>query len=320
MESSCALISPTESEDPKSSPLESSFTFDSKPSSSSSLEDYRTVVSNDRNISVVKTLIRDEKKPHHAAFDTKRYFQVDLEYNSLILSGQKPRRTKKIAVKKPSQYMDHSVLSHNLRFLIIPTSPTRRQDFYEKPDYFRDVVSDAEDDDSDDYAKDGQEDNPMTFKRPRRGERRSTSSLESREKHSVTGSESTIDYGIADMTSQISASSTSRAKKKACSSRQKNYPKKSSEGKKTTVKTGLDTLFRKHIATLVKYRVEHGDYDVPSKYPPNQPLSNWVANITYSYNLIKRGYPGTIRLSEDRMKMLKDIGYEFKDMNVRIKR
>lgn len=61
---------------------------------------------------------------------------------------------------------------------------------------------------------------------------------------------------------------------------------------------------------LKVFRDEFGHCDVPYTYPPNQPLSNWCANLRYSYGQVVKGLTPTIKMTEERIDQLRQVGFD----------
>lgn len=225
-------------------------------------------------------------------------------------NNQKRKRWKKLAKKKPRVF-GNEVLTNSRKYLTVPPSPADRQDFYIKPNYYdngnNDFTRMISEYDRQDLSFEG-ESSKRTTRRSDRSASSSSSSSSSPVALACNEKEEPSTTSPSSMNSNQSSKSLSTVKSK-----------KTTMDKVSNYKTHIDAQFAKHIAALRDYKNKHGDFNIPSTYPPNQPLSNWVGNINYSYNLIKRGYNGTIRLSKDRLDMLKEIGYVFKDMNVHTK-
>jgi len=69
--------------------------------------------------------------------------------------------------------------------------------------------------------------------------------------------------------------------------------------------------FEQRLEDLKMFQEEHGHCIVPYTYAKNQPLSNWCSNIRYSYGLVERGLNPTIKMTEERINALRDIGFDF---------
>jgi hypothetical protein len=65
----------------------------------------------------------------------------------------------------------------------------------------------------------------------------------------------------------------------------------------------LETLWEDMFATLAEFKKVHGHCDVPSRWPENLSLANWVGTQRIARN------KGTI--TEDRIKRLDDLGFEW---------
>jgi len=74
-----------------------------------------------------------------------------------------------------------------------------------------------------------------------------------------------------------------------------------------------DAKWMQRLDELYKYKEEHGDALVPSKYPDNPTLSNWVASQRAQYKLYKKG--GKTNLTERRLTLLMEAGFSFSGVN-----
>jgi hypothetical protein len=74
-----------------------------------------------------------------------------------------------------------------------------------------------------------------------------------------------------------------------------------------------DAKWMQRLDELHKYKEDHGDFLVPSNYPDNPSLSNWVASQRAQYKLYKKG--GKTNLTERRLKILMDAGFSFSCVN-----
>ena len=70
-----------------------------------------------------------------------------------------------------------------------------------------------------------------------------------------------------------------------------------------------DAKWMQRLDELHKYKDDHGDCLVPSNFPDNPTLSNWVASQRAQYKLYKKG--GKTNLNERRLKLLMDAGFSF---------
>jgi hypothetical protein len=93
-------------------------------------------------------------------------------------------------------------------------------------------------------------------------------------------------------------------------------PKSKSKPRPTQSKAKLMSSFDQHIDELRKFKEEHGHCMVPKPYKPNRSLSNWISNLNYSYSLSLKGLPVTIKLSQERLDKLSELGFEFTLMDV----
>eukprot|EP00986_Skeletonema_menzelii_P011612 scaffold6046_cov158-Skeletonema_menzelii.AAC.16 len=74
-----------------------------------------------------------------------------------------------------------------------------------------------------------------------------------------------------------------------------------------------DAKWMQRLDELFKYKQDHGDFIVPSNYPDNPTLSNWVASQRAQYKLYKKGEK--TNLTERRLKILMDAGFSFSGVN-----
>ena len=65
----------------------------------------------------------------------------------------------------------------------------------------------------------------------------------------------------------------------------------------------IEFVWEKRFAALKEYKNNHGDCNVPSDWPENKQLENWVRTQRTSY---RKG-----KLSDDRIKRLEDLGFEW---------
>lgn len=96
-------------------------------------------------------------------------------------------------------------------------------------------------------------------------------------------------------------------------------PKSVTTSKSTPNKNKLMSSFDLHIKELRKFRDQYGHCRVPKPYKQNLSLSNWISNLNYSRSLSLKGLPATIKLSEDRLEKLSELGFEFTHMEVGIR-
>lgn len=265
------------------------------------------------SLSIDSNLVHDDNSGNHVAIVTLSTVENnDSIWNTHEQSDnhQKRKRWKKPAKKKPRVF-GNEVLTNSRKYLTVPPSPADRQDFYIKPNYYdngnNDFMMMLSNNDRRGLSFEGESSKRTT----RRSDRSSSSSSSS--------SSSPVALACSEKEEPSTASPSSLNSNRSSKSSSTVKSKKKTMGKVSNYKSHIDAQFAKHIAALRDYKTKHGDFNIPSTYPPNQPLSNWVGNINYSYNLIKRGYNGTIRLSKDRLDMLNEIGYIFKDMNVHTK-
>ena len=78
-----------------------------------------------------------------------------------------------------------------------------------------------------------------------------------------------------------------------------------------------DAKWLQKLDVLLQYKKRHGDFLVPSNYPEDPTLSNWVASQRAQYKLYKQGKKS--HMTERRLKILTDAGFPFSVNAVRQK-
>jgi len=73
--------------------------------------------------------------------------------------------------------------------------------------------------------------------------------------------------------------------------------------------------FDQRLDDLKRFKINHGHCEVPYTYKPNQQLSNWCSNLRYSYGVLLRGLAPPIKMTSERIKVLKAVGFVFKSSN-----
>ena len=76
------------------------------------------------------------------------------------------------------------------------------------------------------------------------------------------------------------------------------------------VKKRLRLPFDSHLEALWDYKRQYGHLNVSSK--ENKSLNNWISNVRVSFKRSQSGKTPLIKLTEDRMKKLASIGFDFK--------
>jgi hypothetical protein len=69
--------------------------------------------------------------------------------------------------------------------------------------------------------------------------------------------------------------------------------------------------FEDRLEELREYKAKHGDVHVSQKYKGNPSLGSWCANMRTAYRRKKEGKPTLFNISEERIKILEDMGFEF---------
>lgn len=64
-----------------------------------------------------------------------------------------------------------------------------------------------------------------------------------------------------------------------------------------------EKMWKRHLDELSEYGDKHGNFDVPTSYADNPKLAKWVENQRGSYN--------RNTLSQERIDLLKEIGFDF---------
>ena len=117
-------------------------------------------------------------------------------------------------------------------------------------------------------------------------------------------------HGTRSATKVSLLESASHAKPKSKSKSKKKKSKPSSTSTSST-KTKAKS-FDQRLEDLKVFTKEFGHSEVPYTYEPNQPLSNWVSNVRYSYGLVQKGLTPTIKMTKERIASLREIGFDFK--------
>lgn len=108
--------------------------------------------------------------------------------------------------------------------------------------------------------------------------------------------------------------------------------KKIHTGKKTTVNMCQDRIdrldeigfewqhncdgtFEKRCRELIAFIEEFGHCYIPTRYPANLSLGTWCNHIRTSYNNIQKGLKTTVKLCQDRMTRLEEIGFQWRALN-----
>eukprot|EP00804_Cyclotella_cryptica_P031119 CCRYP_011732-RA/>CCRYP_011732-RA protein AED:0.03 eAED:0.03 QI:459/1/1/1/0.66/0.5/4/77/1122 len=79
-----------------------------------------------------------------------------------------------------------------------------------------------------------------------------------------------------------------------------------------------DAKWLQKLDVLLHYKKKHGDFFVPSNYPDDPTLSNWVASQRQQYKLYKKGSKS--HMTERRLKILTEAGFPFSSKEVIQKR
>jgi hypothetical protein len=115
-------------------------------------------------------------------------------------------------------------------------------------------------------------------------------------------------HGTRSATKISLLESTAHGKSK---SKSKSKKKKSKPSSTSSTKTKTKS-FDQRLEDLKVFTQEFGHSEVPYTYEPNQPLSNWVSNVRYSYGLVQKGLTPTIKMTKERIASLREIGFDFK--------
>ena len=71
------------------------------------------------------------------------------------------------------------------------------------------------------------------------------------------------------------------------------------------------TSFEIRMKHLNEFKDKFGHCRVPYIYDPNQSLANWCSNVRYSNNILLRGGTPTIKLTDERLQALHEVGFYF---------
>jgi len=82
-------------------------------------------------------------------------------------------------------------------------------------------------------------------------------------------------------------------------------------GKLAYKSTRRDGVFEKHCDDLAEFKEEFGHCSVPQIYPGNPALGRWCKNLRTAYRNLQKGINSSIRLSDDRVKLLEDLGFQW---------
>lgn len=69
--------------------------------------------------------------------------------------------------------------------------------------------------------------------------------------------------------------------------------------------------FEDRLEELKEYKAKHGDVHVSQKYKGNPSLGSWCANMRTAYRRKKEGKPTLFKMTDERIKILEDMGFEF---------
>ncbi len=72
---------------------------------------------------------------------------------------------------------------------------------------------------------------------------------------------------------------------------------------------GYEYSFEYKLQDLWQYKAKYGHINVSPKH--NKSLNHWLSNLRISYQRIKKGHMPLIKLTEERMRSLKEIGFDF---------
>ena len=77
-------------------------------------------------------------------------------------------------------------------------------------------------------------------------------------------------------------------------------------------KKGQKSTFEERCEELIEFKDEFGHCNVPAKYSANIPLGWWCHKTRYNYNQKRHGKPTLINISQDQIKCLEEIGFQWK--------
>ena len=70
--------------------------------------------------------------------------------------------------------------------------------------------------------------------------------------------------------------------------------------------------FDQHLADLMEFKREHGHTRVPHVYEKNLKLGRWCHHMKLSYNKLKKGEKPMIKVNQEHLDRLEEIGFQWK--------
>ena len=70
--------------------------------------------------------------------------------------------------------------------------------------------------------------------------------------------------------------------------------------------------FAQRLEELKAFKAQHSHCRVPSKFDSNPSLAAWCANLKQSYRLMQQGRKPILKLTEDKLDALEELGFEWK--------
>lgn len=90
------------------------------------------------------------------------------------------------------------------------------------------------------------------------------------------------------------------------------HPDDSTSPGKTPSKPRVFKSFQERLQDLMKFKERHGHCNVPRRYGPDKSLGVWCNNIRYSYRQLQEGKHPHNSISEDDIRRLDEIGFQWK--------
>ena len=70
--------------------------------------------------------------------------------------------------------------------------------------------------------------------------------------------------------------------------------------------------FEERVSELKTFKLKYGHCRVPSKYESNLSMAAWCANLKQSYRLLQEGRKPILKLTQEKIDILEDVGFEWK--------
>jgi hypothetical protein len=77
-----------------------------------------------------------------------------------------------------------------------------------------------------------------------------------------------------------------------------------------------DEAFDKRCCMLIAFKEEFGHCNVPFRYAKNPSLGSWCSSMRGTYNNIQKGMKTNLKLPQDRIERLEEIGFQWQVLTV----